>query len=84
MPAQLVNRNKINGDKLTAAVGSFEVARPSSHHSGVVVGAMLDGSTSSISEDIDYTVYQALLTPQTKQSDVPNPAYLLKEADFQL
>ena len=84
MPAQLVDRNKINGEKLTATVGSFEVARPSANHPGVVVGAMLDGSTRSISEDIEYTVYQALLSPQTKQSDVPNPQYLLKEADFQL
>ena len=84
LPAQLVTRNKINGEKLTATVGSFEVARPSSNHTSVVIGAMLDGSTKSVSEGISYDVYQALMTPQTKQSDVPNPQYLLKEDDFAL
>ena len=83
-PAQLVTKNKINGEKLTATVGSFEVARPSAGHTGVVIVGMLDGSTKGIAEEVDYTVYQALMTPQTKQSDVPNPQYLLKEDDFTL
>ncbi len=82
--AQLETKNKINGEKLTAPVGSYEVARPSSNHPGVVVTGMLDGSTRSISEEIEYHVYQALLTPQSKQSDVPNYKYLLKDDDYHL
>lgn len=86
-PAQLTAMNKINGEKLkpTTTVGNFEAARPSSNHSGgVVVVSMLDGSTDNISDQIEYNVYQALMTPQTKQSDVPNAQYLLKEADYKL
>jgi prepilin-type N-terminal cleavage/methylation domain-containing protein len=86
-PAQLAAKNKLNGEKLkpTTVVGDFESARPSSNHSGgVVVFSMLDGSTDSISDQIEYHVYQALMTPQTKQSDVPNVPYLLKEADYKL
>ncbi len=83
-PAQLATPNKVNGDKLASQVGNFEYARPSSNHSSVVVAAMLDGSTKSISDEITYTVYQALMSPQTKQSDVPNPTQLLKEDDYQL
>ena len=37
-------------------------ARPSSNHRGVVNTAMCDGSTRGLREDIDYTVYQRLLT----------------------
>lgn len=84
-PAQLVIKNKINGEKLTAQPGNFETARPSSNHSGgVVITSMLDGSTKGISDQIEYQVYQALMTPQTKQSDVPNVRYLLKEDDYNL
>lgn len=74
--------NKINGDKLSTAVADFEHARPSSNHPGTVVVAMLDGSTKSLDEETEYHVYQALLTPQSKQSDVPNHLYMLKEDDY--
>ncbi|MGN6544507.1 MAG: DUF1559 family PulG-like putative transporter [Aureliella sp.] len=79
-PVQTVN--KINGDKLTAAAGTMESARPSSGHPSVVNVAMLGGSVSAMSEGIDYHVYQALLTPHTRASDVPNVQYILKEADY--
>jgi hypothetical protein len=39
---------------------------------------------STISDGIDYKVYQALMTPHTRASDMP-PAvrtYILKEADY--
>lgn len=74
--------NKINGDKLNAAVGSADAARPSSNHSGIVIIAMLDGSAKNLHEGIDYHVYQALMTPQTAQSDVPWHLYLLKEDHY--
>ena len=73
--------NKINGKK-NEAVPGVEAARPSSGHTGLVNVAMLGGSVSTMSEEIDYHVYQALLTPHTKASDVPNTAYLLKAEDY--
>ena len=79
-PVQAVN--KINGLKLTATIGSADAARPSSNHPGTVVIAMLDGSTKSLDDTLDYHVYQALMTPGTRQSDVPNELYLLKEDDY--
>ncbi len=79
-PVQVVN--KINGEKLTAVIGAADAARPSSNHPGTVVVGMLDGSTKSLDEVIDYHVYQALMTPQTRQSDVPFHTYLLKEDDY--
>lgn len=74
--------NKINGNKYNVATLNHECARPSSGHTGVVNTAMLGGSVTAMSEQIDYQVYQALLTPHTKASDVPNRTYILKEADY--
>jgi len=80
--AALDPSNKINGNKLTATVGSADAARPSSNHPGVAVIGMLDGSTKSLDENVSYNVYQAMMTPQTRQSDVPWHTYLLKEDDY--
>lgn len=77
-------QNKINGMKLDplSPTAPYENARPSSNHPGVVVATMLDGSTKNIDEGVDYHVYQALMTPQTRQSDAPWNMYLLKDDDF--
>lgn len=74
--------NKINGNKYAITTINQECARPSSGHSGVVNVAMLGGSVTTMSDGIEYVVYQALLTPHTKASDVPNKTYILKEADY--
>lgn len=79
--------NKINGanppdNKFTTAL-SVEAARPSSGHTGLVNVAMLGGSVMNLNEQIDYQVYQALLTPHSRASDVPNKNYILKEADYE-
>lgn len=79
-PVQPVN--KVNGNKYSATKGSPDAARPSSGHSGVVNVAMLDGSVKMLSDDIPYHVYQALMTPQTRSSDMPNNLYILKDADY--
>lgn len=73
--------NLINGGKLTATLSGdgFEVGRPSSGHTNVVNAAMLDGAVLTLSDSIDYHVYQALLTPQTSSSDVPASKYVLRE-----
>ena len=85
--------NKINGDKGVADIGSdrWECGRPSSNHTGVVNVAMLDGSTIGMAEDVDYHVYQALMTPVTSKSFVhyaqagwSGQKYVLKDEDFRL
>ena len=67
---------------MSANVGDFNAARPSSNHPGVVVVAMLDGSVKNIDVTTEYHVYQALMTPMTKQSDAPLNNYLLKDDDY--
>ena len=78
----LQSENPINGDKTIAVVGDVNAARPSSDHGGVVNYAMLDGSVSAVNDTIDYHVYQALVTPRTRQADVPIDTYLLKADDY--
>lgn len=43
-------------------------ARPSSHHSGGVVVTFADGHSAFQSEDIDYDVYQSLMTPKVSKA----------------
>ena len=85
--------NKINGGKGVADIASdrWECGRPSSNHTGVVNVAMLDGSTIGMAEDVDYHVYQALMTPVTSKSLVhyaqpgwSGQKYVLKDEDFRL
>ena len=54
-------------------------ARPSSHHSGGVVVSFCDGHQQFVSEDIDYRVYQHLMTPDSKAAGVAGE---LKESDY--
>lgn len=70
------------GTKYTIPL-TVESARPSSGHTGLVNVAMLGGSVMALNEGIDYQVYQALLTPHTKASNVPTPGYILKESDYE-
>jgi prepilin-type N-terminal cleavage/methylation domain-containing protein/prepilin-type processing-associated H-X9-DG protein len=79
---QVVEVNRINGNKLTAPKGDVTSARPSSNHSGVVNAAMADGSVKTIGETVDYNVYTALMTPMTGQSDAPFHRYVLKADDW--
>ena len=72
---------RINYEKNVVSI-SPKRARPNSFHQGVVNAAMADGSIISMSEEIDYHVYQALMTPHTRQSDVPYDQFILKEDDF--
>ncbi len=60
-------------DTSPSNVGNFPAnaplyARPaSSHAAGAVNTVMVDGSTRTISKDIEYVVYQALLTAESRQ-----------------
>lgn len=73
---------KINGLKGTGLALAPETARPSSNHSSGVNVAMADKSTRFLSQDIDYHVYQSLLTPYNRKSAMPLKLYNLKDTDF--
>lgn len=60
-----------------------ELAIPSSYHNGGVNTAMLGGAVYHMNKEIDYRVLQALLTPHTEESDVPDPRFVLKPEDYE-
>jgi type II secretory pathway pseudopilin PulG len=75
---------KINGDKTRFDEGTSvqaEIARPSSHHTGGVLVAMADGSVHMIHDEIAYHVYQQLMTPAGRQSDMPSRLHHRLSAD---
>ncbi len=55
------------------------LARPSSAHVEGVNCAFADGQTRFVTTSIDYRVYQALLTPRGKSSDVPWKEFVLTD-----
>jgi type II secretory pathway pseudopilin PulG len=59
-------------------------ARPSSQHGDVVVVSFADGRTQLLSQDINYYVYQSLMTPNNTKSDMPYRGFLLKSEDYNL
>jgi len=48
-----------------------DLARPSSAHTDIVTVGMADASVRNLNANIDYRVYQAMLTPRGKSSEVP-------------
>lgn len=55
-----------------------DIARPSSSHADGVNMGFADGSTRFVVQDaMDYRVYQALMTPRGKSSDVPFREYVM-------
>ncbi len=80
------NLHKINGggrENMTNirvnAANAQDLARPTSFHWDGANFAMADGSVKLINNTIDYRVYQALMTPRGKSSDVPFSEYVLTE-----
>ncbi|WP_436714924.1 DUF1559 domain-containing protein [Roseiconus lacunae] len=82
--------HKINGGASSAAADRVDVmemdytncrqlARPSSMHPGLVNTCMADGSVRSITESIDYRVYQAVMTPNGVKSEVPHHEFVLTD-----
>ncbi len=55
------------------------LARPSSNHPDQANMVFADGATKSISNTIDYHVYQAILTPNGAKSEVPFPDWSLTD-----
>lgn len=60
----------------------WQLARPSSAHSGGAVMSFADGSTRFVDENIAYYVYQALLTPHGTRSEVPFTKRRISDDDF--
>ena len=58
-------------------------ARPSGEHPGGVTVVFADRHTTFLREDIDYHVYQQLMTPHGKRSDMPAVRYTLNSEDFE-
>lgn len=72
---------RINGNKRNATL-SPNTARPSSNHYGGVNVAFAGGNTMFLRQEINYQVYQALMTPNGSQSNVPNPGFLLDDSMY--
>tara|TARA_A100001391_G_scaffold181363_2_gene147289 strand:- start:191 stop:1384 length:1194 start_codon:yes stop_codon:yes gene_type:complete len=92
-PNTVSPKHKINGrgtapnesvfvETMTAPVpgtNAWDLARPSSAHVDSVNIGMADGGTRSLTSSVDYRVYQALMTPRGKSSDVPWQEYVMDE-----
>ena len=64
-------------DQPYAASGT-RFARPASNHPDVFIVAFCEGNTRTISQDIDYAVYQQLMTPDGQKAapaDAPNQRF---------
>jgi len=55
---------------LTPALPDINYARPSSRHGGGVVASFCDGHQEWLREDIDYTVFRHLMTPDSALSGI--------------
>lgn len=71
-------------------VDSYYYARPSSHHPSGVNAAMCDASVFFLRENIEYKVYEQLMTSNGAKSNMQGPRrnpnapinYVLQEADY--
>jgi len=60
----------------------FDCGTISYDYPGGVMMSFVDGTTKFISEDIEYHVYQGLLTPDNKKSDMPQSGYIFSGSDL--
>lgn len=91
-PSAVNSKLRINGGGATVSEDIFveqmvpgnaaNLARPSSAHTDGVNAGMADGGTRYIPDNIDYRVYQALMTLRGKASDVPWPEFILDDDAF--
>jgi len=64
-----INRDVDNA--LTYADQGARFARPASEHPEIVIAVFAGGNTKSISEQIQYRVYQQLMTPNGRNAQLP-------------
>lgn len=90
VPGAVNSLHRINGGGTTVSDDIFtkrianiadarNLARPSSAHVDGVNAAFADGATRFVSQSVDYRVYQALMTPRGKSSNVPWPEFVLTD-----
>jgi prepilin-type N-terminal cleavage/methylation domain-containing protein len=79
----LLRRFESRTCKKDPGIATATWARPSSHHSGGVNVAFGGGRAIFLRETIDYQVYIALMTMNQKQSDAPDPSFMLEDKQFQ-
>jgi prepilin-type N-terminal cleavage/methylation domain-containing protein/prepilin-type processing-associated H-X9-DG protein len=67
-----------------APANTFFYSRPSSNHPGGVNAAMCDGAVFWLRDDIEYRVYQQLMTSDGAKSNIPPPnnEYALNDEDY--
>lgn len=89
-PVNVSSFHRINGGGTTVSDDIFnktianiqdarDLARPSSAHVDGVNAGFADGATRFITQSVDYRVYQALMTPRGKSSNVPWPEFVLTD-----
>jgi prepilin-type N-terminal cleavage/methylation domain-containing protein len=86
VPTQTPTGAKINGNKKTItswASMTQDDVHPSSAHSGGVVAVFADRHTAFLRDNIEYRVYQQLLTTDSAKSTAPHRQFPLKSADFE-
>ncbi len=73
----------VSDDIFTKTIGNLDdarnLARPSSAHVDGVNAGFADGATRFVAQGVDYRVYQALMTPRGKSSNVPWPEFVLTD-----
>ncbi|TWU60599.1 hypothetical protein Poly51_08770 [Rubripirellula tenax] len=74
-----VQEDIFNLQMTTTLLNAPSLARPSSAHVDGVNAAFADGATRFVTSSVDYRVYQALLTPRGKSSDVPWKEFVLTD-----
>jgi prepilin-type N-terminal cleavage/methylation domain-containing protein/prepilin-type processing-associated H-X9-DG protein len=84
IPTQAVTAEmRINGLRNSVTTLTPQTARPSSRHPGGVNAVFADGHTAFLRDGVDYHVYQQLMTPDGKKSEMPCNDYVLKSGDFE-
>ncbi|MCG8451070.1 MAG: hypothetical protein MI725_15995, partial [Pirellulales bacterium] len=82
-PEQLDRFNKDTRGDTSAPYGAIvsnvgsRFMRPASEHPEIFIAAFCDGGAKSISENIEYRVYQQLMTPNGAKAAVPGTANFL-------
>tara|TARA_B110000495_G_C23002373_1_gene591722 strand:+ start:144 stop:1355 length:1212 start_codon:yes stop_codon:yes gene_type:complete len=71
------NKDSLFNLRIRDAESAVHLARPSSAHPNGVNTAFADGATRFVDENIDYRVFQALMTPNGKASSVPFTKFVL-------
>ena len=55
---------------------------PSSNHLGIVNITLADGAVRTLSENVDYDIYSALLAPDNQRSSLLDPSRLVREEEW--